>query len=109
MDESNPYEAPRSDLSPPESGQIRQQRKRPSSAFVGSLIGPLLGVLFSEARIGPAGHFWWQGKGGETLLTYLGYTIAVIVIVGGAIGGALCGMLLDARFRPGAPESIRIE
>ena len=60
------------------------------------MIGPLLGVLFSHARIGPAGYFWWEGKGGETFLTPLGRTIFVIVFVSGAITGALCGRVFDA-------------
>jgi hypothetical protein len=105
MDGSNPYEAPRSNLSPPESGPNRLQSKR-ESAVAGLLVGPLLGVLFTEARIGPAGHLWWEAKGGETILTSSGKTIAVIVIVCGAIAGALCGLLLEAKFPPRAREDV---
>jgi hypothetical protein len=60
------------------------------------MIGPLLGVLFSYARIGPAGYFWWEGKGGETFLTPPGRAIFVIIFVGGAIMGAFCGRVIDA-------------
>jgi hypothetical protein len=95
VDVSNPYEAPRSELSPPEFGHLRPQRKRPSRAFLGAMIGPLLGVLFSQARIGPKGFSWWAGKGGETFLTPLGRTIFVIVFVGGTIAGAFCGRAVD--------------
>jgi hypothetical protein len=96
MDVSNRYEAPRSGLSPPDERPLRPQRKRPSRAFIGAMIGPLLGVLFSHARIGPAGYFWWEGYGGEIFLTSLVRTIFVIVLVSGAIIGAFCGRAFDA-------------
>jgi hypothetical protein len=108
MDLSNPYEAPRSVLSPTDSGPPRQQRKRPSGAFVGSLIGPLLGVLFAQARIGPAGLFWWTGKGGDTLLTPLGRTIFVIVLMSGVIGGALFGRMIEAWSRDRSAKETEI-
>ncbi len=95
MDVSNPCEALRSGPSPPDEGPLRTQRKRPNRAFIGAMIGPLLGVLLSHARIGPEGYFWWEGKGGETFLTPLGRTIFVIVFVSGAILGALSVRVFD--------------
>jgi len=77
-----------------------------SCAFVGALIGPFLGFLFFVARIGPAGHFWWQGKGGETFLTPLGKFILVSLFVGGAYVGVFCGWAIDARSRPGETEVL---
>ena len=92
MDASKFFDAPRSESSLSE--------KPASYAFVGSLTGPVLGLLFTFARIGPAGLIWWQGKGGETILTPLGRIIVSIIIVVGAFAGALCGWAFDARYRP---------
>jgi hypothetical protein len=62
------------------------------------MIGPLLllGLLFFHARIGPAGYFWWEGKGGETFLTRLGRNIFAIMFVSSGIIGAVCGRVIDA-------------
>ena len=92
MDASKSFDAARSETSPSE--------KQASYAFVGSLAGPAVGLLFTFARIGPAGIIWWQGKGGETILTPTGRIIVCIVIVAGAFAGALCGWAFDARYRP---------
>lgn len=72
-----------------------------SVAFVGALAGPFLGILFLVARIGPAGLIWWEGKGGETIPTSLGRITACLIIVLGAWTGALCALVLEARYRPG--------
>jgi hypothetical protein len=66
---------------------------------------PLLGLLFTYARIGPAGLIWWQGKGGETFLTTPGKIIVTIIVVVGAIAGGLCGLALEAKWRPEAPAA----
>jgi hypothetical protein len=55
--------------------------------------------MFIGARICPAGLIWWEGKGGETILTPLGRIICSIIFALGGIGGALCGWALDARYR----------
>jgi hypothetical protein len=92
MDASKSFDVPRSG---PSLGG-----KPASYGFVGALAGPVLGILFTLARIGPAGLIWWQGKGGETILTALGQIIVGIIIVVGAVVGALCGWAFDARYRP---------
>jgi hypothetical protein len=92
MDASKPIDAPRSEPSP--------NRKPASYACVGLLTGPILGLLFTFARIGPAGLVWWQGKGGETILTPLGRIFCSIIFAVGAFAGALCGLALEARYRP---------
>lgn len=69
-------------------------------ACVGALAGPVLGLLFTFARIGPAGLIWWQGKGGETILTPLGRIFCSIIFAMGALAGALCGLAWQARHRP---------
>jgi hypothetical protein len=99
MHETNPFDARSLDLVP--SGE------RASSAFVGALAGPVLGLMFIWARIGPAGLIWWQGKGAETILTPLGRTICSIIFAIGGIGGALCGWALDARYRPGITAKLK--
>jgi hypothetical protein len=98
MDTSNHFEAPRSERFPPDDGPLRPQRKRPSRAFIGALAGPLLGVLFFQAvRISPPGPLWWEGKGGSTVLTSLGRTISIVLLITGMIVGLVCGSALDAR------------
>jgi hypothetical protein len=92
MDASKPFDVPRSD---PSLGG-----KPPSYGSVGALAGPVLGLLITFARIGPAGLIWWQGKGGETILTPLGQIIVSMIILVGAIVGALCGWAFEARYRP---------
>lgn len=99
VDAPNPYEAPRSEHLPPDDGPLRPPGKRPSRAFIGAMIGPLLGVLFSQARVGSPGLLWWEGKGGETFMTPLGRIIFVILITAGAIVGALCGRVIETRSR----------
>ena len=95
MVESKPSDSTRSEPSP--SG------KPASWAFVGTMAGPVLGFLFTLTRIGPPGHIWWEGKGGETIPTPLGRIICSIIIVAGAFAGALCGLAWEARYRPQGP------
>jgi hypothetical protein len=64
------------------------------------LVGPLLGVAFIMARIGPAGLFWWEGPGGETIMTALGRFVYSMIILVGAFAGLLCGSALVARYHP---------
>jgi len=85
-----------------------RKRKRPSGAFIGATMGPLLGILYSQARIGSPGQLWSVGKGGETFMTPSGRTIFVIVVVGGAIVGALCGRAIDARSRESGAKGAEI-
>jgi hypothetical protein len=73
--------------------------ERASIAFLGALAGPVLALMFIWARIGPAGLIWWQGKGGETILTPSGRIICSIIFAIGGIGGALGGWAWDARNR----------
>jgi hypothetical protein len=101
MDATKPLDARSLDLAP--SGE------RASSAFVGALAGPVLGLMFIWARIGPAGLIWWQGKGGETILTPLGRIICSIIFAMGGIGGALCGWALDARHRPRITAKLKTD
>jgi hypothetical protein len=62
------------------------------------MIGPLLGVLYSQAvRFSSQGLLWWEGKGGSTVLTPLGRTIFVVLLMTGMIVGAVCGNAIDAR------------
>jgi hypothetical protein len=91
MDAPKPFDARSLELAP--SGE------RASSAFLGALAGPALALMFIWARIGPAGLIWWQGKGGETILTPWGRMICCILFAIGGIGGALCGWASDARCR----------
>lgn len=101
MDASGPVNAPRSEPSP---GGVLA-----SYGIVGVLAGPVLGLLFTFARIGPAGLIWWQGKGGETILTPLGRTIVSVIMIVGAVAGALGVLALEARYRTeiaaGKPKS----
>jgi hypothetical protein len=92
MDATKPFDTRTLDLAP--------GGERASSAFVGALAGPVLGLIFIWARIGPAGLIWWQGKGDKTILTPLGRIICSIIFAVGGIGGALCGCALDAKYRP---------
>jgi hypothetical protein len=71
-----------------------------SGWIVGYLAGPVLGLLFTLARIGPEGLIWWEGKGGQTDLAPLGQTICTVLSVVGAIGGTLWGWAFDARNQP---------
>jgi hypothetical protein len=93
MDASRPLDSSRADYS--------LEGEPVSNAWVGAMAGPLLGLLFSFTRIGPAGLIWWEGKGGETILTPLGRTIGVTLVIAGAIAGSLCGMAFDVWGRPG--------
>ena len=68
-------------------------------AFVGALLGPALGILFSFSRIGPPGLIWWQGKGGETIQTPLGRGILSVTVVVGAFASAFLALVLEARYR----------
>jgi len=97
MDASKPFDAPRSESS--------LSGKPASYACVGLLVGPVLGLLFTCARIGPTGFIWWQGKGGETILTPLGRVFCSIIVAMGACAGALCGLALEARFRREIPAA----
>jgi hypothetical protein len=81
---------------PPQSGE------RASYAVVGVLAGPVLGLVFFMARIGPVGLIWWEGPGGETNLTPLGQFVFRMIIVVGAFVGLLCGLALVATYRPEA-------
>ena len=91
MDASKSFDAARSETSSSE--------KQASYAFVGSLAGPAVGLLFTFARIGPAGIIWWQGKGGETILTpRADHRLHRNSRRG--LRGALCGWAFDARYRP---------
>lgn len=94
---SNPYDAPRSDLRPPVTD--REGADRPRWAFVGPMMGPLAAILFSVARVGPRGLLWFEGKGGETVLTPKGRIVVVVVTIAVAFAGALCGIVLDVRCR----------
>jgi hypothetical protein len=96
MDVSKPSDAPR----PAPSLGAKSAKPEAIYAFVGSLAGPVLGLLFTLARVGPAGLVWWQGKGGETILTPLGRTILSVIIVIGGFAGAVCGWAFDSRYRP---------
>ncbi len=91
MNATGPFEIPRSEPSP--------SRKPLSYACVGALAGPVLGLLSTSARIGPAGLIWWQGKGGETILTPLGRIFCSIIFAVGAFAGVLCGVALEVRYR----------
>jgi hypothetical protein len=71
------------------------------------LAGPLLGLLFTYARVGPAGLIWLQGKGDETFLTTLGKIIVSVIVVVGAFAGGLCELALEARWRSQAPAVKR--
>ncbi len=82
-----------------------QSGKPATYACVGALAGPVLGLLFAFARVGPAGLFWWQGKGGETILTPLGRILCSIVFAVGAYAGVLCGLALEAKYRPERPAA----
>jgi hypothetical protein len=73
--------------------------------IIGMLAGPLLGLLFTYARVGPAGLIWLQGKGGETFLTTTGKIIVSIIVVVGAFAGGLCGVALGARGRTEVPAT----
>jgi len=97
MDASKPFDAPRSESS--------LLGKPVSYACVGALAGPVLGLLFTFARIGPAGLIWWQGKGGETILTTLGRIFCSIIFAVGGFAGALFGLALEARYRPESPAA----
>jgi hypothetical protein len=57
--------------------------------------------VFTWARIGPVGGIWFEGKGGEMILTPLGRVICSVIFFVGAASGALCGAAFDARCRPG--------
>ena len=92
MDASKPLDSARAEHS--------LTGERVSSAFVGAMAGPVLGILFSFTRIGPAGLIWLEGKGGP-ILTPVGRTIGVIIVIAGAIAGSLCGMAFDVWCRPG--------
>jgi hypothetical protein len=93
MTATEEFETPRS---------VSSARGEPESyGLVGILAGPLLGLVFTYARIGPAGLIWWQGKGGETFLTTPGKMIASIIVVVGAFAGGLCGLAFEARWRLG--------
>jgi hypothetical protein len=83
--------------------------ERASSAFLGALAGPVLALMFIWARIGPEGFIWWQGKGGETILTPLGRIICSIIFAIGGIGGALCGWAMDARYRRSVTAKLKTE
>jgi hypothetical protein len=97
MDASKTFDASRSESS---------LRGKPMSyACVGALAGPVLGLLFSFARIGPVGLVWWQGKGGATILTPLGRTCCSVILLVGAFAGYLCGLALEARYRPEIPAA----
>jgi hypothetical protein len=73
-----------------------------SYGLIGMLAGPLLGLLFTYARIGPSGLIWLQGKGGETFLTTPAKIIVTIIVLIGAFAGGLCGLALVATYRPEA-------
>jgi hypothetical protein len=97
MDASKTVKAPRSESS---------LRGKPMSyACVGALAGPVLGFLCSFARIGPVGLLWWLGKGGETILTPLGRICCSIIVFVGAFAGVLCGLALEAKYRPEIPAA----
>lgn len=68
------------------------------------LLGVLLPLLFTYTRIGPAGRFWLEGKGGETFLTPTGKVIAVFLALIGMIVGFVGGLMVDAR---GGPRNDR--
>jgi hypothetical protein len=76
--------------------------KLASWAFVGALVGPILGILFSFTRIGPPGFLWFEGKGGETIQTPLGRLIESVIWIVGSWVGALFALAVEARSRPEA-------
>jgi p-aminobenzoyl-glutamate transporter AbgT len=105
-EESNAYDAPRSELSAPDAGQERPTGL--SWAFFGALMGPLLAFVLSFARVGPAGVLWRDGKGGHVALTPLGRTTRSAAMIVVAIAGALYGgVVLDGGARRGPASRLR--
>jgi hypothetical protein len=45
------------------------------------------------------GYLWWEGKGGETILTPLGRIVASTLVIAGAVVGALCGWILGTIYQ----------
>jgi hypothetical protein len=70
---------------------VRRHEVVDSLPFLGALAGPLLGFVFAYARVGPLGLLWFEGKGGETILTPVGRIVDSIVFFVGAIAGIACG------------------
>jgi hypothetical protein len=60
------------------------------SPCVGAFFGAILALLFSVSRLGPRAFLWFEGKGGETILTPLGNIVRAIVFVTGAFTGSFC-------------------
>jgi hypothetical protein len=90
---SKSFDSPRLEFSP--------SKKPITYGFIGALSGPVLGLFFTFARVGPAGLIWFPGKGGETILTPSGRIIVSVIFFVGAVVGAFCGLALEARYRSG--------
>jgi hypothetical protein len=84
----------------PKGSRPSQTGDRAGYAVVGVLAGPVLGLVFFVARIGPAGLIWWEGPGGETILIPLGQFVYRMIIAVGALAGLLCGLALVATYHP---------
>ncbi|WP_165226099.1 hypothetical protein [Aquisphaera insulae] len=68
-------------------------------AILGLWAGPILGFLYSCARIGPPGVLWFQGKGGETILTPRGRGILSVVFLAGSYAGIFGGWAIASWYR----------
>lgn len=94
MDDAiNPYESPDSLAEAP--GRAATPHSPARWAWLGALIGPLSAAVISPGRVGPEHFLWWQGKGGETILTSLGRIVVAGLLIGGSSIGSACGLAID--------------
>jgi hypothetical protein len=100
----NAYKESHASLSKPSPGRERGSYVIPT--MLAGLVPTLLFFFaFVYARIGPAGHLWWEGKGGESIPTPLARTICIAIFAVGALAGGLCRFVLEVRWRPGIPAT----
>lgn len=97
MDESNPFEPPRSPLDSPEREPAPPTPGRSGRDFYGAVLGAFAGVAFAlVCKWFPAeGLFWMPGGRRGWTLTKLGTGIAVGLTILGSVLGGLFGRALD--------------